>query len=79
MSAAAIQPKAESLTANDRCDRCQAQAYVRTRLHSGSELMWCVHHWREHHEAVAPLCADIHDERDKLGPQPIVHTEEDLV
>lgn len=36
-----------TLTALDRCDRCGAQAYVRTE-HHGLELLWCAHHWREH-------------------------------
>ena len=32
-----------TLTAEDRCDRCGAQAYVATE-HSGLELLWCAHH-----------------------------------
>lgn len=44
---------ATPLTALDRCDRCRAQAYVRTE-HSGLELLWCVHHFRMHGELLSP-------------------------
>ena len=37
-----------SLTAEEsRCDRCGAQAYVRTQ-HADLSLLWCAHHSREH-------------------------------
>lgn len=32
------------LDARFRCDRCGAQAYVRTTLESGNDLDWCSHH-----------------------------------
>lgn len=31
-----------ALTANDRCDRCGAQAYVAT-AHLRADLLWCKH------------------------------------
>jgi hypothetical protein len=37
------------LTALDRCDRCGAQAYVRTQ-HEAGDLLWCAHHARQHGE-----------------------------
>lgn len=40
------------LTANDRCDRCGAQAYVITD-HLAGELKWCAHHARVHRDALA--------------------------
>ena len=35
------------LTLLDRCDRCGAQAYVRTELND-LELLWCRHHFEAH-------------------------------
>jgi hypothetical protein len=29
----------------DRCDRCGAQAFVKTTLPTGLELLWCGHHF----------------------------------
>ena len=66
MSATTIQPKADALTAADRCDRCGAQAYVRTRMQGDLELLWCGHHWGEHGDKMKPLAVDIHDETHKL-------------
>jgi hypothetical protein len=36
------------LTAQDRCDRCGAQAYVQVQLTSGGELLFCAHHAKDH-------------------------------
>lgn len=41
-----------STTAHDRCDRCGAQAFARTR-HSHGFLLWCAHHYREHESVLA--------------------------
>lgn len=54
------------LTAADRCDRCGAQAYVRAELTSGGELMFCVHHGREHQTKLEQLSAKISDESARL-------------
>lgn len=51
--------------ATDRCDRCGAQAYVRTR-HGASELLWCCHHAREHGALIAGCIVE--DERASLTP-----------
>ena len=51
--------------ATDRCDRCGAQAYVRTR-HGASELLWCGHHLAEHELALVGCIVD--DERASLTP-----------
>jgi hypothetical protein len=53
------------LTAADRCDRCGAQAYVRARLNTGGELLFCAHHGREHLPKLRNR-AEIHDESDRL-------------
>lgn len=58
------------LTAQDRCDACGAQAYVRVQLESGS-LLFCAHHARRHAERLAEVAIDVHDETSRLvEPQP---------
>lgn len=59
---------ATGLLATDRCDRCGAQAYVRVRLASGGELLFCGHHAKEHEEALRQVAVDIHDETERLAP-----------
>lgn len=40
---------APTFTAQDRCDRCGAQAYVRVVVNvDKSALLFCAHHAREH-------------------------------
>jgi hypothetical protein len=56
------------LTAADRCDRCGAQAYLRARLASGGELLFCAHHSREHLSKLSNVAVDILDETDRLHP-----------
>jgi len=62
---------APTLTAADRCDRCGARAYVRARLISGGELLFCAHHGREHLPKLQNLTTDIQDETDRLTPVPV--------
>lgn len=66
MSAATIQSESK-LTAEDRCDRCGAQAYVSTILEAGGELLFCGHHWHEHGDKVKALASHIHDETHRLS------------
>lgn len=54
------------LLADDRCDRCGAQAYVRVMLASGSELLFCAHHARAHEDRLREIAVDIQDETDRL-------------
>ena len=54
------------LTASDRCDRCGAQAYLRVHLASGSELLFCAHHAREHGDKLKKVAVTVHDETSKL-------------
>ena len=61
---------ASPLTATDRCDRCGAQAYVRATLMSGSDLLFCAHHWHENESALREVAVDIHDETDRLAEVP---------
>lgn len=53
------------LTAADRCDRCNAQAYVRVVLTVG-ELLFCGHHARRHAEPLRDVAVHIQDETDRL-------------
>ncbi|WP_370250015.1 hypothetical protein [Nocardioides sp.] len=55
-----------SLTAEDRCDRCGAQAYLRVELQSGGELLFCAHHAREHGAALKQVAASVLDETHRL-------------
>lgn len=56
------------LNKNDRCDRCNAQAYVRVHTTAGYEMTWCGHHWSANEEAMFPITAYVHDERGLLNP-----------
>lgn len=53
------------LTANDRCDICNAQAYVRVEMAIG-DLMFCAHHANEKRAELEPLAVSWHDESAKL-------------
>jgi len=61
---------ATPLTATDRCDRCGAQAYVRTVLTSGSELLFCSHHWRDNEDRLREISVSIQDETGRLDEVP---------
>lgn len=54
------------LTAQDRCDRCGAQAYVRAVLASGSDLIFCSHHHREFAVGLKAASIAIHDQSDRI-------------
>jgi hypothetical protein len=58
------------LAAIDRCDRCGAQAYVRTVLASGSELLFCSHHWHDNEARLRELAVSIQDETGRLEAVP---------
>ncbi|CAB4821360.1 MAG: hypothetical protein F2763_00855 [Actinobacteria bacterium] len=61
---------APALSATDRCDRCNAQAYVRVILHGGSDLLFCGHHWSRHELVLRPRAATIVDETHRLTDAP---------
>lgn len=66
-----VKPKEWVLTANDRCDRCQAQAYVKIAGATG-ELLFCSHHYNkivDNAEGYTKMMAFMYavvDEREKL-------------
>ena len=53
------------LTANDRCDICGAQAYVRVEMAVG-DLIFCAHHANEKRAELEPLAVSWHDESSRL-------------
>ena len=55
-----------ALNASDRCDRCGAQAYVRVRMASGFELLFCAHHGKEHADKLKQVALEIHDESESI-------------
>lgn len=65
----AVAPSAP-LTAEDRCDRCGAQAYLRVELHAGGELLFCAHHAREHGDKLKEVAVNVLDETHKLTNTP---------
>ena len=66
----AVAPAAPALTAEDRCDRCGAQAYLRVELHTGGELLFCAHHAREHGDKLREIAVNVVDETHKLADTP---------
>ena len=66
----ALAPSSAALSAADRCDRCGAQAYLRVKLQSGGELLFCAHHAREHGDKLKEIAANVVDETHKLSPTP---------
>lgn len=59
------------LTAEDRCDRCGAQAYLRVELAKGGELLFCAHHAREHGDALKEVAVIVQDETHRLSAKPV--------
>jgi hypothetical protein len=59
------------LDANDRCDKCQAQALIRVKGLSG-QLTFCNHHYEkimnnsESHTKMMSFLVEVLDEREKL-------------
>jgi hypothetical protein len=62
------------LTAHDRCDRCQAQAYVSASGVNG-ELFFCSHHFNKYSEELVKWSYDIVDERIRLQENKLTGSE----
>ncbi len=58
---------ATPLTESDRCDRCNAQAYVRVVLNAGGELLFCAHHYSKFSVGLQANAREIQDETFKLN------------
>jgi hypothetical protein len=54
------------MNATHRCDRCGSQAYVRVRLRSRLDLLFCAHHYRQHAVALAAVAVGIQNETSRL-------------
>lgn len=54
---------------SDRCDRCGAQAFVRSVLTNG-ELLWCGHHYEEFKAGLESVTIFTEDHRDKINQRP---------
>jgi hypothetical protein len=61
---------ATTLTAADRCDRCQAQAYVRATMESGFDLLLCAHHFHDNEGSLRKIAVSIQDESNRLSAVP---------
>ena len=59
-----LEPRHE-LTADDRCDSCGAQAYVRVTRASG-QLLFCAHHGAKFKEKLSTSALEWHDESSRL-------------
>lgn len=60
------QDPASSLTCNDRCDRCGAQAYVQVAVGNG-ELLFCAHHYAENQSSLNRVAVSVVDRRTDLA------------
>lgn len=65
MTTQVLEKKELTLTGLDRCDRCNAQAYM-VATKDSSELMFCAHHGTGFLPALISAGFSIHDERDAL-------------
>lgn len=61
-----------SLTADDRCDRCGAQAYLEALIPVGDSsmpLLFCAHHAKEHEDKIQQEAVLVTDHRNRLKEQ----------
>lgn len=62
------------LTLLDRCDRCGAQAFVRTSVLSSEghpiDLLWCGHHFTSYETKLREISLSVQDERDRINEKP---------
>lgn len=67
MTETTLAPESTShLTAQDRCDQCGAQAYIRVGV-GGSELLFCAHHGHKYQEQLSTIASSWHDESGRLA------------
>jgi hypothetical protein len=69
------------LDANDRCDRCAAQAYVKVIGKQASDLLFCAHHYNKimdnavGYDNMMKFALEIVDERERLVENKLVGSE----
>ena len=56
----------KKLKISDRCDRCNAQAFVLVKMVAG-ELMFCGHHYTKHQTTLDKMAFEIIDERGSIN------------
>ena len=64
------------LTANDRCDRCGAQAYIRVTLSAGGELLFCAHHGHAHEMKLREMAVNFQDDSSTLSAPAVAPVQE---
>jgi hypothetical protein len=57
--------KQKALTAADRCDRCNAQAFIHAKGMNGS-LYFCAHHFTKWEESIRSFAFELIDDRDTI-------------
>lgn len=62
-------PTLPPLTHADRCDKCSAQAFVRTVLLTG-DLLFCGHHFSADEAKLRELAVLVQDERESINAKP---------
>ena len=60
--------KEKQLKVIDRCDACQAQAFVLVKLANG-DLYFCGHHFNKFELNLRQSAYEIVDERDSINPK----------
>lgn len=58
------------LTHSDRCDFCQAQAFMSAKKGELSELLFCGHHGSEYFDNLVIAGFVVHDYRDAINVKP---------
>lgn len=61
--------KEQKLNLLDRCDKCQAQAFVLVKLANG-ELYFCGHHFNKYEINLRESSYEIVDEREYINKKP---------
>jgi len=56
----------KKLKISDRCDRCNAQAFVLVKMVAG-ELMFCGHHYTKYQTTLDKMAFEIVDERGSIN------------
>lgn len=62
------------LTTYDRCDRCDAQAWVKATGVNG-ELLFCGHHYNKVESGIKEWAFEIIDERERLVENKLIGSE----
>lgn len=74
-----VTARPEPLRLADRCDQCNAQAFVRVTFGNGADLLFCGHHFHRHEVVLMARHSDltVQDERDKINHKPTAAVDDD--